>query len=637
VVAGLYRRSLGLLAAAIMATALVVTLAGGALVDRVYREAAFYSLGRAAGALAAAAPAVAGPGAAAFCSAAAAGSGFRVTIVLPDGSVAADSAAPAAAMPNHGERPEVREALAGRIGTARRRSATLGTELVYAAAPALRTGDGASGEHPVAVVRIAAEVPSLESQIKPARWAIAIAALAFAAVAAAAASIFSRSLTMPMARLAERARAYAAGVRGAAGGLSPAPGSKLAELEVLGNALDTMAAELDEQISEAQARGGELKAVLDSMAEAVLALDADFRVRLVNPAALALFGIASAGDAVGMEFLAAVRSTELRDLARRCLDEEIPLRSELILDLDAARWFRVLAAPFAAPLPAVRNDKGALVETEVTTSTGPGRGLVIVLEDITELRRLERVRRDFVANVSHELRTPIQVVKGFAETLRDILGGATCPSATSGAEDERARALRYAGIIERNAARMENLVADLLALAALERDGAGELDIEDTDVARLLEEAVEAIEPKAKAKSTRLSIECPEALSARLNPGLVVQALVNLVDNAVKYSPADSEIRLSARREGEDLVLEVRDRGMGIPAKDLDRLFERFYRVDKARSRELGGTGLGLAIVKHIALAHGGVAEVESWEGEGSTFRLRLPAKREISRETREP
>ena len=240
---------------------------------------------------------------------------------------------------------------------------------------------------------------------------------------------------------------------------------------------------------------------------------------------------------------------------------------------------------------------------------------------MTELRRLERVRRDFVANVSHELRTPVQVVKGFAEGLSGLFDGSAADEGTEG-RIERAR--RFVDIIARNASRMEGLIADLLSLASLEREDA-RIEVEEAEVGLLLAEAVEAVAPKAEAKSAPLSIECAPGLRARVNPGLVVQALVNLVDNAVKYSPEGASVLVSASMGSDGLLLEVRDHGFGIPAKDLGRLFERFYRVDKARSRELGGTGLGLAIVKHIALAHGGRVWAESWEGEGSTFRILIP------------
>jgi two-component system phosphate regulon sensor histidine kinase PhoR len=233
---------------------------------------------------------------------------------------------------------------------------------------------------------------------------------------------------------------------------------------------------------------------------------------------------------------------------------------------------------------------------------------------VTLLRKLERVRRDFVANVSHELRTPIQLIKGFSETLRE------------GGELEPEERERYLAIVERNALRMESLIEDLLSLARLEQEGTLWLKRESLGIEALVEEAVSAIESKAAAKGIFITRKVSPDLRASVNAGLVVEALVNLLDNAVKYSPPGTTVSLRAEEaEGRRVSIAVQDRGIGIPKSELPRVFERFYRVDKARSRELGGTGLGLSIVRHIALAHGGDVEVESWEGEGSRFTIHLP------------
>jgi two-component system phosphate regulon sensor histidine kinase PhoR len=302
-----------------------------------------------------------------------------------------------------------------------------------------------------------------------------------------------------------------------------------------------------------------------------------------------------------------VRSVDLDAVAAQCLATGSRIESELALYIPGGeRWFSVVATP----LPGV-------VGAGDAAGQAGDEGLILVLNDQTRLRRLERVRKDFVANVSHELRTPIQMVKGFAETLRE--GG------HSALEQDR-----WLGIIERNAVRMENLIGDLLALARLEQDDAAALELAVTPVQAMVGEAIEAIKPRAEEKNIILGHEFPEDLVARVNEGLVVQALVNLLDNAVKYCPEGTSVQVEARMEGEGagrrLVLVVADKGPGIPARHLPRLFERFYRIDGARSRELGGTGLGLAIVKHVALAHGGTVEVESWEGEGTRFTLRLPS-----------
>jgi two-component system phosphate regulon sensor histidine kinase PhoR len=263
------------------------------------------------------------------------------------------------------------------------------------------------------------------------------------------------------------------------------------------------------------------------------------------------------------------------------------------------------------------------------------------LQEITRLVRLERIRKDFVANVSHELRTPIQLIKGFSETLLDLV------SEQKG-EDGGKQVIHFIEIIQKNAGLMENITNDLLVRAGLENGGVKTYDMEETRLAPLLADAVSSVEPLAKRKQIEIIVNCPDELKAVLYGSFIIQALVNLIDNGIKYSPPKSKLWVSACQEGEELVLEVRDKGIGIPAEHQERIFERFYRVDRARSREAGGTGLGLSIVRHIALLHKGSVEVESnaafrssarnggaqpaaraLAGEGSVFRIRIPLVQE--------
>jgi two-component system, OmpR family, phosphate regulon sensor histidine kinase PhoR len=241
-------------------------------------------------------------------------------------------------------------------------------------------------------------------------------------------------------------------------------------------------------------------------------------------------------------------------------------------------------------------------------------GAVVVLNDVTRLKRLEAVRRDFVANVSHELKTPVTSIKGFAETLED------------GALDDPETARRFVGIIVGQADRLNSIIADLLSLSTLEqRDGDSRLSLEAADICEVLRVAVEVCEPKAQAKHIAIAVACATCHLSSVNVPLLEQAVVNLIDNAVKYSPEGSAVEVGLTETDDEVVLFVVDHGPGVPREHLPRLFERFYRVDKARSRDLGGTGLGLAIVKHIAQAHGGSVSVDSTVGRGSTFRIHLP------------
>jgi two-component system phosphate regulon sensor histidine kinase PhoR len=260
-----------------------------------------------------------------------------------------------------------------------------------------------------------------------------------------------------------------------------------------------------------------------------------------------------------------------------------------------------------------------LFQVFVTPLSSPAEeqhGVIIVMENITRMARLEQMRKDFVANVSHELRTPIQLVKGFSETLIET------------PVDDKEQFRRCIEIIHKNAVTMENLTNDLLTLASLEDNAIGNSVIHEQPLAPLFTEAALSVEPQARKKGITINVDCADDLMATVHGPLIIQALINLLDNGIKYSSKKSRIWASAYAHNGGLVLEVKDEGMGIPGEHLDRVFERFYRVDRSHSREIsgesGGTGLGLSIVRHIALLHHGTAEVESHTGEGSVFRIRL-------------
>jgi two-component system phosphate regulon sensor histidine kinase PhoR len=347
-------------------------------------------------------------------------------------------------------------------------------------------------------------------------------------------------------------------------------------------------------LEQVRAESGRREAILNSMGEAVFAADAGLMLRLVNPRARELFNLdenaVDGQNARDLSLLEATRSTELEEAAYTVLAKGKPLEMEIRLRSNQEQRFQVFAAPLDS-----------------------GKGVVLVLQDVTRLVKLEQIRKDFVANVSHELRTPIQLMKGFSETLLDS------------ALDDKDQIRRFIEIISKNAHTMENLTNDLLILASLENGGSGPHDMEEQRLAPLFAEAVSSVEPQARKKQTTITVNCPAELKAKLHGGFIIQALINLLDNAIKYSPEGSGVEAGAREENKELILEVKDQGIGIPAEHLGRVFERFYRVDRARSKEAGGTGLGLSIVRHIALLHNGSAEAESRPGQGSVFRIRIP------------
>ncbi len=519
-----------------------------------------------------------------YCRSAAAGTRFRITVIDMDGSVVGDSGADPARMENHAQRPEVRSALRGEPSLEIRQSDTMGVKMAYAAVPFFRDGRQAG------VLRLALDTPTLANQVSPFYFSAAVAALVLAAAAGIGSIQLGKRLTRPVSSLLDASKAWSSGnlrYRMAKGGD--------AELDGLADAMNAMSRELESRIDTMEAGRRELSALLNGMSEAVLATDADLRLVIANPKARELFLIPEnfASGPGSRSLLEMSRQPSLETLALACLDSRIAMEDEFVLYGEGPRTFTASASP-------------------VLWDDNPA-GVVIVLNDISRLKRLETIRKDFVANVSHELRTPITLIKGFAETLE---GGAL-----EAPEDAR----RFLGIIKRNADRMSALIEDLLMLAQLESPDRGGLETSDASVIKILSDAVEAIQDKAAPRGIRLLVSCPDDFSVRVNQGLVEQAIINLLENAIKYGKQDSTVTIDARIDGAMAMISVQDEGPGIPAADASRLFERFYRVDRARSRDIGGTGLGLAIVKHIALAHGGDVKLQTQVGTGSTFSLIVP------------
>jgi two-component system phosphate regulon sensor histidine kinase PhoR len=522
-----------------------------------------------------------------------AASPYRFTFIQTDGKVAADSHLdnPGDAE-NHGNRPEVQAALEGREGSSRRDSSSLGSQFMYAALPVYGPGGNIIG-----VFRLSHLVPSFWRRIASAGLPFLFLAALVILAASGTVFLFSLSLSRSLNRLVRIARAASAADDPPAIGESTPVTQDIREFIALETALRSMAAELSRRIAQARAEGRRLQTILNGMTEAVLAMDENLTLHLINPPAREVFTIPGGEQINSLSLLPATHSSELDAAARRVLAGKEP--EELHIKLyksGAQRHFRV----FAAPLKAAGD------------TTGP-EGVVMVMSDITRLVKLEQVRKDFVANVSHELRTPIQLLKGFSETLLD-----------SSLNDKKE--IRHCvGIIHKNAGGMENLINDLLTLVSLEDEGNPRFCMDETDVRSLLDEAAEAVGFQAKKKNIKMTTQCPVGLSATLYGSFIIQALINLLDNAIKYSTPSSRIATAAFISGEELIIEVRDEGIGIPAEHIGRIFERFYRVDRARSRDAGGTGLGLSIVRHIALVHRGRVEVESHAGEGSIFRIILP------------
>ncbi|MDY0269188.1 ATP-binding protein [Trichloromonas sp.] len=513
-------------------------------------------------------------------------SATRITVILPDGRVLGDSREDPARMDNHRSRVEVAAALDGREGHVIRYSATLGQEMMYAALPQI------NGDTLVGALRVAIPVTAMSNALHGLYWRVAGVGLGIAVISALLSLFVSRRIARPLEEMTRGAQRFARGDLG-----QPLPVMGSLEIAALGSALNRMAGELDERIQSRARQNNEMEAVLSSMTEGVIAIDPEERILRINQAAARLLAVTPA-QVTGRRVLEVARKAELQRFVERVLaSHEMEEEDVCLHGPDGERCLQLRGAPL--------RDLG-----------GREIGALMVFSDVTRLRRLESVRRDFVANVSHELKTPITAIKGSVETL---LGG--------GALGDPAAAERFLAIVARQASRLEAIVDDLLALSRIEQDaGAASIPLVTAPVWPVLHAAQQVCQSAADEKQLEIRLFCSSELRGRINAPLLEQALVNLLTNAVKYSPNGGKVVVDAAQLGDQLMIKVQDWGVGIAAEHLPRVFERFYRVDPARSRKLGGTGLGLAIVKHIAQAHGGQVVVHSTPGKGSVFTLILPA-----------
>ena len=362
----------------------------------------------------------------------------------------------------------------------------------------------------------------------------------------------------------------------------------------LARALEELAERIQQRVHRLESENNRLEIILESITEAILVVDRDGRVVLANKALANLFDLEPPLE--GLLTAEVVRYSAIQDALTGCLAEG--RRREMEVELTGApeRHLDLQVAPVFEGSECI--------------------GAVAVLYDITRLRQLERMRRDFVANVSHELRTPLTAIKGYAEILSD------------GAVDDQATARRFTGIIENHADRLTRLLGDLLDLSRLESDQLG-VELVPCELKPLVDTSVGSVSQAAAQKQIAIHCDIPSSVKVICDPKLIEQALINLLDNAVKYTPTGGKVRVGTRPvEGTDrLAIYVEDTGIGIPSEDLGRIFERFYRVDKGRSRDLGGTGLGLSIVRHIAEIHGEQVSVQSKLGAGTTFSLELQSR----------
>ncbi|MBN2288708.1 MAG: PAS domain-containing protein, partial [Candidatus Glassbacteria bacterium] len=477
----------------------------------------------------------------------------RITVILPSGGVIGDSDEEPGRMDNHVDRPEVIEALAGRVGTSSRYSHTLQKEMMYLAVP-LRAGGQVVG-----VLRTSMPLTFIERALGNVYEKIALGGLVVVLLAAGVILWMSRRISRPLVELKQGAERFS---RGDLEDKLRVP--ETLEVAALAEAMNRMAGRLDDRIRTVERQRNELEALLGAMIEGVMAVDVDERIINMNRAAGKLLKVFPS-EARGRSIQEVVRISGLQRFVQTALAGREPVESEIILHDREDRFLQVHGSM-------LRDLDGRLV------------GTLIVLNDVTRIHQLENIRREFVSNVSHELKTPITSIKGFVETLLD--GKPKAP------EDVQ----RFLEIISRQADRLNAIIEDILSLSRIEQEAEkAEIPLERGRIREVLAAAIHSCKVKAEAKKITIALECPEDLSAGINAALLEQAVVNYIDNAIKYSEQAGAIQVQASGGDGEVVISVRDHGCGIETVHLPRLFERFYRVDKARSRKLGGTGLGLS------------------------------------------
>lgn len=505
--------------------------------------------------------------------------GARVTIIDMGGNVLGDSQENASIMENHLNRPEVRKAITDGTGMATRYSNTINSHMMYVAVKIYRD------QEPAGFVRLA--LPLTETrQAFFNLWSAVLVAILLAVLITAPVSLgLGKKVTEPVERLIEFTRYVSQGEFGRQ--VRVKSNDEIGELAAT---LNHMAATINEKVKQVSEGKNQLEAVLTSMISGVIFVDHKGQINLINPAAEKFLSFMG----TGLPYDVSIKNPELANAIKNVLASGQVAEQEIRINMEET-YLKVIISP-------ILNQSGSL------------SGIVAVLHDITEIKKLERMRREFVANVSHELKTPVTAIKGFTETLLD------------GAMNDRETSCEFIEIIDGETERLSRLIQDLLELSKIESKKV-KLNNEQVDISKIVQNIVIKMHGQIEKAGLTIYLDLPvKPVTAALDLDMIGQVMLNLVDNAVKYTPAGGMIKIAVAEKNEDIIVSVLDNGFGIPSDDLNRVFERFYRVDKARSRDAGGTGLGLSIVKHIIEdVYGGKVGVKSKPGSGSEFYFTLP------------
>ncbi len=493
--------------------------------------------------------------------------GTRITIIAPDGRVLADSEREPCQMENHKNRPEIRQAIEKGIGRSLRFSTTMGEKMLYVAVPVM------SGQRTLGILRVSLFIRDIDELLSELKIKILGIVLFMTLLSLLVTYFLTRNLSYPLRKLAISSKRLSVGDFSARVDLD-----RDDEIGQLARTFNEMAERLEDLFEDLKLKQEEVNSIISSLEEALLVIDKEGKITLFNES--------------------------FRKLSQ--------------IDPQGRFWWEVLRAPHIGRLIEEAKKKGRLSSQEIEWGgrvflcsfvlLPSNEGMIIVLHDITEFKRLEKIKRDFVVNVSHELRTPLTAIKGYVETMREEVCGQTS---------------EYLEVIQRHTDRLINIVNDLLSLSELEEKGLNQ--IEEVDLKDIVNGVLKMFRQRAKEKGLRLEVLCDGKAIVRGDRFKLEQVFVNLIDNAIKYTE-EGKIVISLSRLDREVVVKVKDTGVGIPREHLDRIFERFYVVDKARSRRIGGTGLGLSIVKHIVLLHGGEIKVDSSIGKGTEFTITLPA-----------